>query len=270
MAPVAALIMITVAVFFFYLWYPGYERREVFKSEREHMESVARSFRDIQEEVGKMVAGDTVSVEVKMSPVGVPFVFATGKAGSLSVFPSPDNRYGTLEFKAWNRHYPSQTHIFEGGAVVLVQENQVMRLPPRIIRVFRASDNENLDVVIVENILIVPRGIAWENSWISKRGTGKVEITCENSFYSVEPIYGPGENLVPNRENVVIDLEGKVMYRWAWRRYLEEMRDELGPYYPVLDATALRLTIRGRDNDKVVGNDIFYYELVKRIVISIH
>ena len=272
--PIATLLIIAIAIIAFLLFYPGYTHREVEEAERKHMESVRESFLKIQKKVYQMSEGEAFSEEIQMSCGHVPLVPDSGMAGVLSVFPLTDDKYGIIEFKARNQYYPSQTYAFEGGAVILVQKVDLICWPPEMVTAWDLGDN--CIRVNVENIIIVQPGVAEENSRISRRGTGRVEVRCENSCYVVSPAPRDNENqssalspVVPNRKNVVIDLRGKVKYENAWKSYLKGVAEELNAKgYNVIDnSDNLWLNIQGREP---VENDICYYERVRKIEVGVY
>ena len=267
--PIVALLLITIAVAAFLLFYPGYARREVKEAELKHMKSVRESFLKIQKKVYQMGEGETFSEEIQMS-CGV---FGSEVAGVLSVSPSTDDKYGTIELKVINRYCPSQTYVFEGGAVILVQEVDFMCWVPEMVTVLDLGDSIRINV---ENIIIV-QPVAEESSWISKRGAGRVEVRCDESYYVVSPAPRENENqssalspVVPNRENVVIDLRGKVKYENAWKSYLKGVYEELNAKGYNAELTGdLELTIYGKIYEKGV-NDICYYERVRKIEVGVY
>jgi hypothetical protein len=158
--------------------------------------------------------------------------------------------YGAVELRATNEFYPSQTYVYEGGGVVLIQDGvDLMASDPAMVA---ASDAGGGLIRVDVSFLVIKN----RKASIASTGTVTVRASCEGSRQVVAPVEGP------NRENVVITVSSA--YSKAWGGYLQKLRDELDAkgYNPILSPDGMTLTILGRP-----GKDIYYYERVKEIEV---
>jgi hypothetical protein len=168
--------------------------------------------------------------------------------------------YGTIGFESRNLFYPSQKYVYEGGAVILVQDGvDVMISKPTMIAV---SDAENNKIRVDVNFLMVENKN--EMTSLNSTGIGTIEAYCKNSVYTVAPMDRP------NRENLTLIVTSS--YRNAWMDYLQDLREELRAMNvyatpPSLAGDVLTMTIMGRDNTPGL-NDIYYYEKFTEIEIT--
>lgn len=82
-ALVIAIIISTVSAFLA-VWIPDEMRRR----EREHMESVEESLRELKTTMEGLEIGESETVDIKMSADSIPLIFGSSGGGTLSVFPS--------------------------------------------------------------------------------------------------------------------------------------------------------------------------------------
>jgi hypothetical protein len=102
-----------------------------------------------------------------------------------------------------------------------------------------------------------------ENAEFQLASTSPVSLrfTCTSDNYTVVP-----ENGRPNRENVVLSLQGLVSPEdsGAWGEYLTYLVSVLPPYYGAsADPATLKLTVLGFEGPGM--KDIFYYERWTRV-----
>lgn len=238
------LVIILMAAFTFFL--PHYLRSEWHASEADHMRSVRGSFLGIKSMVESMAGGGSGSVEIEMS-AEPPAFSGVGPAGVLSA-DNLENMFNSLRFDAVNLYLPSQTYAFEGGGVVLVQDGaESMSSKPNLVTAWTVDAGKI--GVIVHYIWIEQSEFS-----VSSRGTRTVGITCTGYTEKQK-----------NRENVVVDLGGKVRYENAWRRYLEEVEGELNGKGCNAELDGLRLTILGPLTQE--GEDIDYLERVTKVMM---
>jgi hypothetical protein len=165
--------------------------------------------------------------------------------------------YGTIGFESRNLFYPSQTYVYEGGAVILVQDGvDIMISKPTMIAV---SDAENNNIRVDVNFLMVENKN--EMTSLNSTGIGTIEAYCKSSTYAVTPVSGP------NRENITLIVTSS--YRNAWGEYLRDMSEELKAMGigADFDPNMLTLTIKGRYDTPGV-KDIYYYEKFTEIEIT--
>jgi len=168
--------------------------------------------------------------------------------------------YGTIGFESRNLFYPSQKYVYEGGALILVQDGvDVMLSKPTMIAV---SDAENNNIRVDVNFLMVENKN--EITSLNSTGIGTIEVYCKNSVYTVTPVSGP------NRENIALTVMSS--YQNAWMGYLQGLREELRAMNiyatpPSLYGDTLTMTIMGRDN-RLGVNDIYYYEKITEIEVT--
>jgi len=165
--------------------------------------------------------------------------------------------YGEVRVAIRDRIYPSYTYVLEGAAVVMIQgAAETMRSFPKMISVSEGIGGAT--EVEVTYVVIERRG-----AFISSAGTQVVRVTCVSSSTTVAPVGG-----LPNRENVVIDLDPR--YTSAWEDYLREENARLARlgYNPSLDVGELRLTIEGKDTTPGV-KDIYYRERFITIEVEV-
>ena len=249
------VLVIGIFIAAFTIIYSIYSRTGLREAEAEHMEAVRDSLLEIKELVGENFQGESRSVELQMSVPG-------GMAGTLSVSPAKDNKYGYLEFRARNTWLPSRSFFLEGGAMIENEGGRVyMSSAPGLVTVSDVEEENRIQWVrvIVHYVLI-------ENFefMAASMGPRTVEITCVSDNYTVSP-----ENDRPNRENVVVNLEGRVedRNREAWKKFLEDLKETLPVYYNVtLDPVELKLTIEGF---YPAMKDILYYERLTWIRIRV-
>lgn len=243
------LVAILIAAFAFFL--PSYLSYEWTQSEAEHMRSVRESFIEIKSIVESMAEGESGSVEIEMSIEKTPlFSGGVGQAGVLSAS-NLENMFNLMRFSAKSLHFPHQTYGFEGGGVVLIQDGiEFMSSKPNLITAW--EENADKIGVNVHYIWIEQSEFA-----VSSREMRTVEITCTSY-----------ETRQENRENVVVDLGGKVRYENAWRKYLEEENKKLNEKGYNAELENLRLTILG-PVESSGENDIDYRERTTKIMMSV-
>lgn len=162
--------------------------------------------------------------------------------------------YGTVEFQGNNGFFPNQNYVYEGGAVILIQnETNLMVSKPTMVTASDASGDlirVNVDLFVIER----------KKASIASTGTATIRAFCKSSGFTVAPVGGP------NRENVVLTISTR--YENAWVRYLHDLCEELNNrgYNASLDG--LTLTILGKNTDPGV-KDIYYHEKVTEIEVSI-
>ncbi len=253
---VTAVVLVGLAIFAFFLFYPPYVASETKKLEKEHMEGVRETFLDIQQMVSLMGEGESKSIEIPMYPRSSFLIPPSGSAAGISITASAGEKFGALAYRLSNTYYPNQTYVLEGGGVILEQGGvEVMTFDPNLVSGLYLGDNYAR--VDVEEWYVVG-----ENVWMSKTGSTALTISCVDDDYEVYT----GDS--PNAENVVVDLTGKVEHENAWTEYLTRVRDELNAQGLNASLDGLKLTILGR----VTGagtKDIYYYKHVKKIEISV-
>jgi hypothetical protein len=162
---------------------------------------------------------------------------------------------GSLEFEMRNSQYPSQTYVYEDGAVILLQgDSGVMLSEPNLLTVRERTENEV--EIWVNRYFVVGR-----ESSLSQGGWTSLRITSLGSYFAVKP-----ENQ-PNRENVTLEITSP--RREVWRRYLQKLEGELNSLglHASLHPENNLLTILGRvtENGK---KDLYYYERVYELYVE--
>jgi hypothetical protein len=169
--------------------------------------------------------------------------------------------FGGVEFAARNDFYPSQTYVYEAGAVILLQgDANIMISEPLLLSISEVGANLRVEVNywVIEN-----RG-----SSIASTGTATIRATCKStSGYVVTPV----DANVPNRDNVTILIP--TTYYNAWSRYLEDLcagplKNYDAEWRRDLKSGGLKLIIYGSTRDPGV-NDIIYYEKLNELEITI-
>ena|GEM_PF-2148436 len=162
---------------------------------------------------------------------------------------------GSIEFEMRNAQYPSQTYVYEDGAVILLQgDSGVMLSEPTLLTVRERGENEV--EIWVNRYFVVGR-----ESSLSQGGWTSLKITSLGSYFAVQA----GDQ--PNRENVTLEITSP--RREVWRRYLQKLEGELNSLglHASLHPENNLLTILG----KVVENgrkDIYYYERVYELYVE--
>lgn len=162
---------------------------------------------------------------------------------------------GSLEFEMRNSQYPSQTYVYEDGAVILLQgDSGVMLSEPNLLTVRERTENEV--EVWVNRYFVVGR-----ESSLSQGGWTSLKITSLGSYFATQ-----AENQ-PNRENVTLEITSP--RREVWRRYLQKLEGELNSLglHASLHPENNLLTILGRvtENGK---KDLYYYERVYELYVE--
>ncbi len=162
---------------------------------------------------------------------------------------------GSIEFEMRNAQYPSQTYIYEDGAVILLQgDSGVMLSEPNLLTVRERGENEV--EIWVNRYFVVGR-----ESSLSQGGWTSLKISSLGSYFAVQA------EEQPNRENVTLEITSP--RREVWRRYLQKLEGELNSLglHASLHPENNLLTILG----KVVENgrkDIYYYERVYELYVE--
>ncbi len=252
-------IVITLFSAFLATWAPS----EMNRREREHLQLVGESFRELRTTIESLRIGESRTVSLKMGPDPVPLVPSPRTGGMLSITPTStpfptsepwenywenywENDPGNIKFE-----FGDQSWIYEMGMIILIQDNvELMGSAPRVVTAWEASEDE-LGVYVD---IIKVRGL--ERS-ISGTSTSTITVSILRRFEKNE-----------RRENAVIKINSS--YRGAWREYLASENERLGAkgYNPSLDENNLTLTIEGKDNTPGV-NDIIYYQKVTEVWVSI-
>lgn len=163
--------------------------------------------------------------------------------------------FGVVQFDKRNSFYRSQTWVYEGGAVILVQDNVDVMIspPPMVTAVDAGGGNIKVEVHVVR--------ITGVKSSVSGMGLSTLLVSLRNSAYMERPVSGP------NRKHVVIAVDSTYKNAWVgYLRYLKKLLDEKG-YNAVLDESALTLTIFGKGAPGV--NDIYYYEKFTEVEVAV-
>jgi hypothetical protein len=240
----AALVLgtiITVLSVFLAVWVPG----ELNRRNREHMESMEESFRELRGEIEGLEVGESRSVHVDMSPEPLPLVPDPKTSGTLSTLPLAGENYGIIKFELGD-----QSLIYESGMLILDQNNEnLMKSASRVVTVKKVGDKLEVHFEIIK-----VRGL---KSWVGGIGISAITVSILQ------------ENLMENgmlQENVNIQINSS--YYRAWNEYLQELCDEFEEkgYHP--EVANLQLTILGEDNTPGT-KDIHYYEKVTEIWVSI-
>jgi hypothetical protein len=166
--------------------------------------------------------------------------------------------FGVLALNCEYTQYPSQTWVYEGGAVILVQDDtSIMYSEPELVKV--SADGNNLEVT-VDYIFIKLEGTHGGSAPTAKSLT----VHMPNSpLYTVKPADG-----VPNRGEVEVTVVSD--YAEAWEEYFELLSRKInrdGANSSVdstgVDEGVVRLIIKGNGT----GEDIIYYERVREFVV---
>ncbi len=161
--------------------------------------------------------------------------------------------YGTVKLDVTNEFYPSQTYVYEGGGIIMIQDGvDLMASEPTVVT---ASDAGGGSLIRVDvNFSVV------ENRETSTASTGTMTIhaSCKSSRYVVTPVD------VPNRENVVVTISS--IYNNAWSKYLQNLCDDLNTKGYNASFDGLTLTILGKNTGPGV-KDIYYYEKLREIEV---
>jgi hypothetical protein len=148
--------------------------------------------------------------------------------------------------------YPDQTYVYEGGAVILVQEGREMMISyPSMIAAGDVRENEiwvRLRWVLIET----------ENPGAVIGGISTAVVTTVENFIRVSPLNGP------NRKEVMISVNSQ--YAGAWSEYLSRINENLRRAGYLTSLDNLRLTIYGKDPD---SKDIYFTEEVIRLRVSL-
>jgi len=159
--------------------------------------------------------------------------------------------YGSIEFLEPNVT-PTQTYIYEDGAVILVQGDRALMISqPTMIT---ASEKVGGDIRVDVHRIIIS---SLRNS-TSEGSTRGIRVEAKSSMYIVQPFGGP------NYDSVSITIQSD--FKDAWMEYLKSVERNLkgfGAYIP--DENKLTLTITGKHTP---GNDIYYYEKITEIEVS--
>lgn len=107
--------------------------------------------------------------------------------------------------------------------------------------------------------------------YITRQGKYAIKLYSENMGVASGSIKGRTANLRVRWDNISIVYLKRSDYWMAWRGYLEKVKKELNSkgYNAKLSDDRLRLIIKGKDNDRTPGNDIFYYEEAKRFKVFV-
>jgi hypothetical protein len=162
--------------------------------------------------------------------------------------------YGALQLDVINTVYPSQTYVYESGAVIMIQNDyDLLVSSPTLIT---ATDAEENNIRVDVNLVVIKE----IDTSFSSTGTATIKVTSQSSSYAVEPVEGP------NRENVKITILSA--YQNAWGEYLEDVKEKLNAKGYNVSLSGLTLLIQGKDNTPGV-KDIYYYEKVTEIEVEI-
>jgi hypothetical protein len=173
---------------------------------------------------------------------------------------------GSLRLETKTRYYPSQTWVYEGGGVILKQDDtSIMYSPPNdLITVTDAGvpgDNLRVEVNLrmLKNIAGVSQAMATADSFTIHM--------AEEPGYTVFPAGGPNEDSV---ELVILSD-----YTQAWREYLQELSRKINRDYgegvssvddSKIDEGEIKLIVNGRGPAGV--RDIYYYENITEYEVS--
>lgn len=246
---VGAIFLIAIFLAAFSAFYPFYLNKAVSEAESSHMTSVRNSFLEIKSKVESMPEGESRSVSVQMSFEPPPFFFGAIPSGTVSVS-NRENEFNVISFNVLSRYSPNQTYSYESGGVILVQNGvEIMRSKSALVTAWESTG---------ENIRVNVHYIWIENSSfaVASGGERTIHISKKSSFYKHE-----NDHL----ENVVLDLDGKVKYENAWRKYLEEKNTEFNDKGFNAELEGLKLTIHGKRDGPA---DIFYYEKFTKLMVS--
>lgn len=251
------VLVIGVFISAFMLIYPTFSNAALREDEARHMNSVRNSFLELKKLVEDMSEGDTGEVHLQMRIRG-------GSSGTLHVSPAENDEYGAIEFQARNKWLPSPRFVFEGGAFIEDSGGKVsMTSNPELITAFDVKENG-----VVRWVRVNVRHIKIENweSMMASKVPQTLKIACVGENHA-KPQSG-----VPNRENVVLNLENKIdnKNREVWWEYLGELENTLPVYYNVQrdpnGENELKLLIEGfHENMK----DILYYEENTTITVQV-
>ena len=246
-------MILTASTIFLAVWVPG----EVNRREREHMQGVEGSFRELKVMIEDLGVGENGGVDLKMGPDTIPLVPNPKGGGTLSITPAENVEQENLEniMKSDLGHigfdWGGWSWVYESGMVVFVQDNMnLMKSPPGLVTVMQKNENNfevHFNAIRVEGV----RGS------VSGTGTSTVTIS-ENAL--------PLTKLNPNENVVTIWINS--IYKDAWREYLTNKVDEL----KAIDienveleneGNLLKLTINGG------GKNIEFYQKVTDIEVRV-
>jgi hypothetical protein len=229
----------------------------------DHMMKVRSSLARLKWAVEDLKAGESITLDIKMSPDTVPFFGGPEAAGRLAVTPSlGENNFGTLLFEISNPDYVDQKWVFEGGAIILCQPvpgrgwRSIMDSPPAMLV---AADNQGNNIRI-DLWLYYIKGITGSSS-----RKGYVSVDCSVLLENL--VVYPGNT--PNASSVSLNIDN-TSYPDAWLEYLSFLYDQLAAkgYNPQLIAENLELIIRGKVTDPAI-NDIYFFKHVKYVELKI-
>jgi len=166
--------------------------------------------------------------------------------------PLNPGKLGALKVRTMSILYPDQTYVYEGGAVILVQEGREMMISyPSMIAAGDVRENEiwvRLRWVLIET----------ENPGAVIGGISTAVVTTVENFIRISPLNGP------NRKEVTISVNSQ--YAGAWSEYLSRINENLKMAGYLTSLDNLRLTIYGKDPD---SKDIYFTEEVIRLRVSL-
>ncbi|KXB05683.1 hypothetical protein AKJ50_00155 [candidate division MSBL1 archaeon SCGC-AAA382A13] len=217
-----AILILGMLAAVFPIWYNYYVESTMKSKETNHMDTVRDQYFELQSKVSWMDGPETGGkVKIPMNAGSVRFFPGQSPAGTLTIDPGSDINVentgvqeiitvdpGSITFVGQNIYFPTQTYIFEGGHVFLVQgEAELM-----------ASPNEEL--------------ILWGDSLEVKypKVVGEEESISSMVTESVTLAWG-GRNRFPenmewkNADNIRINFETR--YENVWVSYLEEKAENI-------------------------------------------
>jgi hypothetical protein len=172
--------------------------------------------------------------------------------------------FGSIRLHTGYRRYQPQTWVYEGGAVILAQdENSVMRSEPELVEVEDAGGN-NLKVTVDYIFLKRPEGL---EGLLMPTAESITVHAPDPPVYTVRP-----DGNTPNRSQVEVEVVSE--YPDAWRGYFEGLSRSInrahGAGVSSVDISEIgegvvKLLIYG----KGTGDDILYYERVRELEVRV-
>ncbi len=173
--------------------------------------------------------------------------------------------FGSIAIQSNYKQYEAQKWIFEGGAVILNQnDTNLMYSKPNMVTVENVDNDTNLKVSV--DYLFIKKAANLTGTLMPSAKS--ITVYMQNdAVYTVRP----ADNNSPNKSSVDIVVISD--YVEAWRDYFDDLSRDINNAYGAtvssVDASSIsskevKLTINGRGS----GNDILYYERTKELEVS--